>query len=230
MGMLRTLNQMASIASKLHYLNGGNASKILAKDKKGIFTLEQVAETLNCDPVELKTLLQQNGIMCGDYVINESWGDGKKLSTYALRTLSDKTTKKQQSVVPSFLKFKQPQPDQKVEPWANIVIVLFIISIVLFSFDYELLGIATLLIMVGVMIKPACKQIKEQHPEFVNELTEFMNKPIVATIINVLKVITYIVIVGLSGILVGAQLNCFPITFGIWAIAILIPVVRHYKK
>lgn len=87
--MLTTMNQVMSIASKAHYLNGGNASKILAKDKKGIFTIEQVAETLQCDPTELKQVLQQNQIMCGDYVIDEAWGDGEKLSTYALRTLND---------------------------------------------------------------------------------------------------------------------------------------------
>ena len=93
---LTTINQIMSIASKAHYLNGGNASKILAKDKKGIFTIEQVAETLNCDPVELKTLLQQQGIMCGDYVIVEEFGDGEKLSTFALRKLSDNLIKKPQ--------------------------------------------------------------------------------------------------------------------------------------
>lgn len=90
---LTTINQIMSIASKAHYLNGGNASKILAKDKKGIFTIEQVAETLQCDPVELKQMLQQNKIMCGDYVIVEEFGDGEKLSTFALRTLSDSMTK-----------------------------------------------------------------------------------------------------------------------------------------
>nr|DAH73278.1 MAG TPA: hypothetical protein [Caudoviricetes sp.] len=86
---LTTINQIMSIASKAHYMNGGNASKILAKDKKGIFTIEQVAETLQCDPAELKQVLQQNQIMCGDYVIAEEWGDGEKLSTFALRRLND---------------------------------------------------------------------------------------------------------------------------------------------
>lgn len=88
--MLTTMNQVMGIAAKAHYMNGGNTSKILAKDKKGIFTIEQVAETLQCDPVELKQALQQNQIMCGDYVIDEAWGDGEKLSTFALRTLNDK--------------------------------------------------------------------------------------------------------------------------------------------
>lgn len=87
--MLTTINQVMSIASKAHYMNGGNASKILAKDKKGIFTIDQVAETLGCDPNELKQVLQQNKIMCSDYVIVEEWGDGTKLSTFALRTLND---------------------------------------------------------------------------------------------------------------------------------------------
>lgn len=90
---LTTINQIMSIASKAHYLNGGNASKVLAKDKKGIFTIEQVAETLDVNVNELKALLQNNKIMCGDYVIDESWGDGEKLSTYALRTLNDSLTK-----------------------------------------------------------------------------------------------------------------------------------------
>lgn len=87
--MLTTINQVMSIASKAHYMNGGNTSKILAKDKKGIFTIEQVATTLNVDPDSLKEWLQQEQIMCGDYVIVEEWGDGEKLSTYALRTLND---------------------------------------------------------------------------------------------------------------------------------------------
>lgn len=95
--MLTTINQIMSIASKAHYINGGNASKILAKDKKGIFTIEQVAETLNWDPVELKEVLQQNKIMCGDYVIDETWGDGTKLSTFALRTLNDALEEQQKN-------------------------------------------------------------------------------------------------------------------------------------
>lgn len=84
---LTTINQIMSIASKAHYLNGGNTSKILAKDKKGIFTIEQVAETLGWSVEDVKTVLNQSGKMLGDYVIDENWGDGKKLSTYALRTL-----------------------------------------------------------------------------------------------------------------------------------------------
>lgn len=94
---LTTINQIMSIASKAHYMNGGNASKILAKDKKGIFTVEQVADTLQCDPVELKQALQQNQIMCGDFVIDEAWGDGEKLSTFALRALNDKFAERQES-------------------------------------------------------------------------------------------------------------------------------------
>lgn len=95
--MLTTINQVMSIASKAHYMNGGNTSKILAKDKKGIFTIEQVADTLQCDPAELKQVLQQNQIMCGDYVIDEAWGDGEKLSTFALRTLNDNLDEQQES-------------------------------------------------------------------------------------------------------------------------------------
>lgn len=91
--MLTTVNQIMSIASKAYYLNGGNASKILAKDKKGIFTIEQVATTLNVDPDELKETLQQQGIMCGDYVIREEFGDGTKLSTFALRLFNDAMNK-----------------------------------------------------------------------------------------------------------------------------------------
>lgn len=227
MSILRTVNQMASIASKLHYLNGGNASKILAKDKKGIFTIEQVAETLQCDPNELKQVLVQNNIMCGDYVINENWGDGEKLSTYALRTLSDK---KQQSNFLSFLGFKQPKPDQKDDPLINVACLLFLTSIGLFIADYPLLGLATWIIMIGFLFKPACKRFKEDYPEFVNKLSMFVNNPIVSTIISILKVIGYVVVIGLSGILVGSQLNCFPLTFGIWGLAVVIPIIRHYKK
>lgn len=84
---LTTINQIMGIASKAHYLNGGNTSKILAKDKKGIFTIEQVAETLGWTAEDVKTVLNQSGKMLGDYVIDENWGDGVKLSTYALRTL-----------------------------------------------------------------------------------------------------------------------------------------------
>ena len=95
MSTLRTVNQIMSIATKAHYLNGGNASKILAKDKKGIFTIEQVAQALNVDADELHNLLIEKGIMCGDYVISEDWGDNDKLSTYALRTLKEATEKPQ---------------------------------------------------------------------------------------------------------------------------------------
>lgn len=111
MKTLTTINQIMSIASKAHYLNGGNASKILAKDKKGIFTIEQVAETLQCDPTELKELLQQNQIMCGDYIIAEEWGDGEKLSTFALRTLNDNLIKCQQ------------QTEQCTPTWLCIIVV-----------------------------------------------------------------------------------------------------------
>lgn len=211
MSTLRTINQIMSIASKAHYLNGGNASKVLAKDKKGIFTIEQVAETLQCDPVELKQLLQQNDIMCGEYVINENWGDGEKLSTYALRTLKGKTSK------------QQYQSGQDAPIWAKIACTLIIATIVLFIVGYPLLGIVALLIAICFLFKPACKQFKDKHPEL-------MNKPIVSTIINILKVIGYVFIVGLSGLLVGGQLNCFPVTFGIWGLAVVIPVIRHYKK
>lgn len=108
---LTTINQIMSIASKAHYLNGGNASKILAKDKKGIFTIEQVATTLNVDPNELKELLQQQGIMCGDYVITEEWGDGEKLSTFALKTLNDHVITYQQ------------QTEQGIPTWLCIIVV-----------------------------------------------------------------------------------------------------------
>lgn len=94
---LTTINQIMSIASKAHYLNGGNANKILAKDKKGIFTIEQVAETLQCDPTELKELLQQHQIMCGDYVIREEFGDDTKLSTFALRLLNESMNKQEEA-------------------------------------------------------------------------------------------------------------------------------------
>ena len=207
MNILRTVNQIMSIASKAHYLNGGNASKVLAKDKKGIFTIEQVSETLQCNPVELKQLLQQNGIMCGDYVINEAWGDGKKLSTFALRTLSNKVTKSNN---------QQQQYGQHAPTWAKIVTFLFIASVALFIIGYPLLAIVTLLLMIGVVFKPACKQFKEKHPEL-------MNKQIVITIFTILKVIGYVFIVGLSGILVGGQLNYYPVTFGIWVVGVLIP-------
>lgn len=226
MSTLRTINQIMSIASKAHYLNGGNASKVLAKDKKGIFTIEQVAETLQCDPVELKQLLQQNDIMCGDYVIAEEWGDGEKLSTYALRTLKGKTSK-QQSKFLSFLGFKQPKAGQEDAPlWAKIACSLIIASVVLLIMDYPLLAIVAWLIAICFLFKPACKQFKDEHPDFVNT----MNKPIVKTIITILKVIGYVVVVGLGGIVIGAQLNCFIVTFGIWGLAIVIPVIRYHKK
>lgn len=112
MKTLTTINQIMGIASKAHYLNGGNTSKILAKDKKGIFTIEQVATTLQCDPAELKELLQQKGIMCGDYVIREEFGDNTKLSTFALRLLNESMNK------------QEAQTD-----WVNIftwIIILFV--------------------------------------------------------------------------------------------------------
>ena len=96
MSTLRTVNQIMSIATKAHYLNGGNASKVLAKDKKGIFTIEQVAQTLNVNADELHQVLIEKGIMCGDYVIVEEWGDNDKLSTYALRTLKEASEKPEQ--------------------------------------------------------------------------------------------------------------------------------------
>lgn len=202
MSILRTVNQIMGIASKAHYLNGGNASKILAKDKKGIFTLEQVAETLQCDPLELKQLLQQNNIMCGNYVIKEDWGDGEKLSTYALRTLKGKTNKQQYQDAPI---------------WANIVTFLFIAGIVSFIVGYPLIGITSLLIMIGVLFVPACNKIKDKYP-----------KPIVTTIINIVKVIGYVFVLGLSGLLIGGQLDYYPVTFGIWFVGVLIPIVNHY--
>ena len=122
---LTTINQIMSIASKAHYLNGGNASKILAKDKKGIFTIEQVATTLNVDPDELKTLLQQQGVMCGDYVITEEWGDGEKLSTFALRKLSDNLIKKQQQ-----------QNNKKSLKDAPIPVLIISFIIVLYAYNW----------------------------------------------------------------------------------------------
>lgn len=158
---LTTINQIMSIASKAHYLNGGNASKILAKDKKGIFTIEQVAATLNVDPDELKTLLQQQGVMCGDYVITEEFGEGTKLSTYALRTLNNKIADTQnQSNIFDFLKLKKPQQDQKVKPWAVICSILWISVIPLLIMDHPLIAILNLLISIVLMIKPAYKQLK----------------------------------------------------------------------
>lgn len=156
--MLTTVNQIMSIASKAHYLSGGNASKILAKDKKGMFTLEQVSETLQCDPTELKALLQQNQIMCGDYVINDAWGNGTKLSTFALRTLSNNV--QNQSKILDFLKLKKPQPDQKNKPWAVICAGLWFSVIPLLIFDHPLIAILNLLISIALIAKPAYKQIK----------------------------------------------------------------------
>lgn len=156
--MLTAINQVMSIASKAHYMNGGNASKVLAKDKKGIFTIDQVAATLDCDPTELKQVLQQNKIMCGDYVIEEAWGDGEKLSTFALRTLNDKVAEKQNQS--SFLKLKKPQPDQKPTLLSNIAALLIIAVIPLLVLDYPLLAILDLLVLIGLLIKPAIKQIK----------------------------------------------------------------------
>lgn len=125
---LTTINQIMSIASKAHYLNGGNASKILAKDKKGIFTIEQVAETLQRDPVELKELLQQNQIMCGDYVIAEEWGDGEKLSTFALRMLTDKINKTQ----------KKQQKQNTLEDCPLLVLIMsFVITLYVFNWLFN---------------------------------------------------------------------------------------------
>lgn len=217
MSTLRTINQIMGIASKAHYLNGGNASKVLAKDKKGIFTIEQVAETLQCDPVELKQLLQQNDIMCGDYVINEAWGDGEKLSTFALRAL---TKPQKQS---NFLGFKQPQVGQKASTEIKIASYLLILTIVLLIVGYPLLGVLTSLIMVCLAIKPAYEKVKEQYPEIVN-------KPIVSTIITILKVIGYVFVLGLGGMIIGVQLNYFAVTFVIWLLGIVIPIIYHYKK
>lgn len=217
MGILRTINQIMGIASKAHYLSGGNASKVLAKDKKGLFTIEQVAETLQCDPVELKALLQQQGIMCGDYVIDESWGDGKKLSTFALRTLSNKPQH------PSFLGFNKPQQQNMSNTRKNIIALCMLVLILLFLFGYPLVGLVDLFIIIGLVLDPACKQFKEEHPKLAR------NKYVVVTF-NILKVIGYILALGLGGMLIGAQLGCTPVTFVIWLLGIVIPIVRHYKK
>lgn len=219
MSTLRTINQIMGIASKVHYLTGGNASKVLAKNKKGLFTIEQVAETLQCDPVELKALLQQQGIMCGDYVIDESWGDGKKLSTFALRTLSNKT--QQKSIVPSFIKFKKPQYMSNTR--TNIITLCVLVLILLFIFGYPIVGLVDLFIIIGLVLAPACKQLKEEYPELAR------NKYVVVTF-NILKVIGYILALGLGGMLIGAQLGCIPVTFVIWLLGIVIPIIRHCKK
>lgn len=218
MSTLRTINQIMGIASKVHYLTGGNASKVLAKDKKGIFTIEQVAETLQCDPVELKALLQQQGIMCGDYVINEVWGDGEKLSTFALRTLCNKTQQ-----LPKFLGFKKPQQQNMSNTRANIIALCVLVLILLFIFGYPLIGIVDLFIIIGLVLDPACKQFKEKHSELAR------NKYVVVTF-NILKVVGYIFALGLGGMLIGTQLGCIPVTFVIWLLGIVIPIIRHYKK
>lgn len=214
MSTLRTINQIMSIASKAHYLTGGNASKVLAKDKKGLFTIEQVAETLQCDPVELKALLQQQGIMCGDYVINEVWGDGEKLSTFALRTLCNKT---------QHLGFKKPQSQYMSNTRANIIALCVLVLILLFIFGYPLIGIVDLFIILGLVLEPACKQFKEKHPALAR------NKYVVVTF-NILKVVGYIFALGLGGMLIGNQSGCIPVTFVIWLLGIVIPIIRHYKK
>lgn len=145
---LTTINQIMSIASKAHYLNGGNASKILAKDKKGIFTIEQVATTLNVDPDELKTLLQQQGIMRGDYVITEEWGDGEKLSTFALRKLSDNLIKK-----PQQQKTKQTLEDCPLP----VLIISFVITMYIFNWlfnpDVVTLVFASLITVIWLAFK-----------------------------------------------------------------------------
>ena len=144
--MLTTINQIMSIASKAHYLNGGNTSKILAKDKKGIFTIEQVAETLNCDPVELKEVLRQNKIMCGDYVIVEEWGDGEKLSTFALRTLSSNITKDKKDVKAPFS--------------VKVVCALHLSVIPLLIFDHPIMAILALLAAIPLTLRIAYKKYK----------------------------------------------------------------------
>lgn len=144
--ILTTINQIMSIASKAHYLNGGNTSKILAKDKKGIFTIEQVAETLNCDPAELKAVLRQNKIMCGDYLIVEEWGDGEKLSTFALRTLSNNITKKQKDV--------------KVPFEVHVFCALFLSHILLFIFGHPIMAILALLASLPVSLRIIYKKYK----------------------------------------------------------------------
>lgn len=211
MSTLRTINQIMGIASKAHYLSGGNASKVLAKDKKGLFTIEQVAETLQCDPVELKALLQQQSIMCGDYIIDESWGDGKKLSTFALRTLSNKT------------QHKKPQPQHTSNTRTNIITLGVLVLILLFIFGYPLIGLVDLFIIIGLVLKPAWEQFKEEHPELAR------NKYVVVTF-TILKVVGYIFALGLGGMIIGAQFACFSATFVIWLLGIAIPIVRHYKK
>lgn len=151
--MLTTINQVMSIASKAHYMNGGNASKILAKDKKGIFTIEQVADTLQCDPAELKQVLQQNQIMCGDYVIDEAWGDGEKLSTFALRTLNDKIDTPQQ------------KPRYMSNIRANVITLCVLAVIPLLIFDHPIIAILDLFFMIGLLVKPCIKQIKGEYHE-----------------------------------------------------------------
>ncbi len=163
---LTTINQIMSIASKAHYLNGGNANKVLAKDKKGIFTVEQVADTLQCDPVELKQVLQQNQIMCGDYVIDEAWGDGEKLSTFALRTLNDKLASKPSifsCLVPKMPAGNQPKYMSNIR--ANIITLCVLALIPLFIFDHPLIAILDLLFMIGLLIKPVIKQLKGEYHE-----------------------------------------------------------------
>lgn len=137
---LTTINQIMGIMAKAHYINGGNASKILAKDKKGLFTIEQVAETLQCDPTELKQVLQQNKIMCGDYVINELWGDGEKLSTFALRTLNDNLT-------------KQEKQNQNI----NAYLIICLWCLLAWLFNWEIATCVTLLFPIVNLVKKHAK-------------------------------------------------------------------------
>lgn len=133
---LTTINQIMGIASKAHYLNGGNTSKILAKDKKGIFTIEQVADTLELDADALKTALQEKKIMCGDYVIVEEWGDGDKLSTYALRTLNDNLT-------------SEPQKETN---WTSIFTWIAILFIMCTLFNGGIGAVITFILWVGYKV------------------------------------------------------------------------------
>lgn len=147
---LTTINQIMSIMSKAHYINGGNASKILAKDKKGLFTIEQVAETLQCDPMELKQLLQQNKIMCGDFVTDELWGDGEKLSTFALRTLNDNLT-------------KQEKQNQNIDTY----VVIGLWCLLAWLVNWEVATCLILVFPIVYMVKKASKKetVQDSLPE-----------------------------------------------------------------
>ncbi len=133
---LTTINQIMGIASKAHYLNGGNTSKILAKDKKGIFTIEQVAETLGWTAEDVKTVLNQSGKMLGDYVIDENWGDGEKLSTYALRTLHTAIN----------------EEPQKETNWTSIFTWIAILFIMCTLFNGSVGAIITFVLWVGYKV------------------------------------------------------------------------------